>query len=234
MLQPRLIDLYSCDGTGADGYADAGFFVTGVDIVNRQHYPFDFFQADALDVLRGWQPGVYDAIHASPPCQLFTRAKHLREAQGHQTKETTDLLTPTLATLRSMDVPWVVENVEAAKPLMQPGPGEYLARVCGSSFGLDVQRHRLFLSNVPLRGTECHHDRFPLDPESGRPRPWGVYHVPGDSIPQGGRTAVNAWHAAALFGLSRDLPWDSIKEGFPPAYTRYIGFQLRAHLELAA
>jgi hypothetical protein len=93
-------------------------------------------------------------------------------------------------------------------------------------FGLEVQRHRLFLSNRRIIGTGCDHASFPLDPITGRPRPWGVYHVPGDSIPQGGRTAYNAWHAAALFGLSRDLPWDSIKEGFPPAYTNFIGRQL--------
>ena len=227
-MKPRLLDLFCGAGRAADGYAEAGFEQVGVDINFQPDYPHNFVQADALAYLRtlvDFGHHRFDAIHASPPCQFLTRAKHLRKAQGGESKYP-DLLTPTLQALRSLSVPWVVENVEGAKAIMQPLEGETLVRLCGSSFGLEVQRHRLFLSNVPLQGSVCAHDTFPLDPVSGKPRPWGVYHVPGDSIPHGGRTAYNAWHAAALFGLSRDVPWDSIKEGFPPAYTEWIGRQL--------
>lgn len=223
----RLLDLYCGGGLGADGYAAVGFDLTGVDLFPMPDYPYPFVQADALEYLR--QHGdEYDVIHASPPCQLFTRAKHLREAQGSTSKETLDLLTPTLALLRERfgHLPWVVENVENARPLMEPRGGESLARCCGSSFGLQVQRHRLFLSNRPLTGTRCAHERFPIDPTSGKPRPWGVYHVPGDSIPSGGRTARNAEHGAEVMGLARVVPWAVLKEGFPPAYTVWIGSQL--------
>ncbi len=212
---------------GADGYARAGFTVEGIDINPQPHYPYPFVQGDALEALR--QGIEADAIHASPPCQLFTRAKHLRDAQGSTSKETLDLLTPTLVLLRERytDTAWVVENVEAARPLMQPGPGEALVRLCGSSFGLEVQRHRLFLSNRPLIGTECRHDRFPVDPGTGKPRPWGVYHVPKDDIPKGGRTVRTVGQGHEAMGLTyRRVPWTTLKEGFPPAYAEWIGKQI--------
>lgn len=223
MSRPRLLDLFCGAGLAADGYAAAGWDVVGVDINPQPDYPYEFWQADALTVLRDEPQFVasFDAIHASPPCQFLTRAKHLRKAQGGESKYP-DLLTPTLEFLRMFDIPWVVENVEGARDYMPTA-----ARLCGSSFMLEVQRHRLFLSNVPIRGTECAHGVFPLDPVSGKPRPWGIYHVPGDSIPGGGRTARDATHAQELFGLTRELPWDSIKEGFPPVYTEHIGHQLR-------
>jgi DNA (cytosine-5)-methyltransferase 1 len=199
-----------------------------VDINPQPNYPYRFTPNDAVSVLRSEFPDMYDAIHASPPCQLFTRAKHLRDAQGSKAKETVDLLTPTLEILRTQwnHLPWVVENVEAAKPLMQPRAGEYLARLCGSSFGLGVQRHRLFLSNVPLRSSVCDHSRFELDPITGKPRPWGVFHVPGDNIPKGGRTARDAEHGRQVMGVHRLLPWATLKEGFPPAYTAHVGADL--------
>jgi DNA (cytosine-5)-methyltransferase 1 len=224
----RVLDLFCGAGCAADGYAEAGYEPHGVDWRPQLDYPYHFTRMDAMEVLSDpqvlWQ---YDLIHASPPCQLFTRARHLREAQGSSTAAI-DLLTPTIHALRRLSRrPWVVENVEAAAPLMQPERGEYLVRLCGSAYGLDVQRHRMFLSNRPIVGTPCFHDRFPIDLDSGKPRPWGVYHVPGDSIPKGGRTARDAEHAMELFGMSRPLPWNSIKEGFPPAYTAHLGHQLR-------
>ena len=223
----KLLDLYCGGGMAADGYTAVGFDVQGVDINPQPHYPYPFTEADALEELADFGAQGASVIHASPPCQLFTRAKHLRDAQGG-TSKSLDLLTPTLEALRTWwnQFPWVVENVEAAKPLMQPREGEYLARLCGSAFGLGVQRHRLFLSNVPIRSTVCDHSRFELDPVTGKPRPWGVFHVPGDNIPKGGRTARDAEHGRQVMGVHRDLPWNVLKEGFPPAYTSHVGADL--------
>lgn len=219
----RLLDLYSGGGLAAEGYSSVGFDVYGIDLHDQPHYPYPFPQANALDVLESDTPEMYDVIHASPPCQLFTRAKHLREAQGGESKETLDLLTPTLELLRERwsHKVWVVENVEAAKSMM---PGA--ARMCGSAFYLQVQRHRMFLSNAPLRSSPCEHKRFPPDPVTGRPRPWGVYHVPADSIPKGGRTARNVEHGREVMGVHRPVPWAVLKEGFPPAYTAHVGADL--------
>lgn len=242
MIAPTLLDLCCCSGLGADGYTAVGIEVAlGIDVIEQPEYPYPFRQADALEVLRSDEPERFAMLHASFPCQVFTRAKHLRTAQGGKTKAL-DLLTPGLELLRSRwsHKPWVVENVEdkAAYALMAPRNGEHLIRLCGSTFGLEVQRHRLFLSNVPLRqptrptGPEssrlygCRHDTFPLDPITRKPRPWGVWHVKGDNVPKGGRTARDTEHARQVMGSHRLLPWDRIKEGFPPAYTSHVGADL--------
>lgn len=218
----RLLDLFCGAGLAADGYHAAGFdSIVGVDINPQPNYPYHFLQGDALDFLRDVFPGSwgFDAIHASPPCQAHTRAKHLRKAQGGESKYP-DLLTPTLALLADVRLPWVVENVPGA-----PGMDGAVVE-CGSAYGLGVRRHRLFLSNVPLVSSGCDH--------KAQGRPWGVYHVPNDAIPQGGRTARNVEHGREVMGVTRDVTWQEPKEGFPPAYSRHVGTQLVAALERVA
>ena len=209
----KLLDLYCGAGMASDGYVAAGFDVHGVDYNPQPNYPYSFEQADALDVLLSNEPEKYDVIHASPPCQAHTRAKHLRKAQGG-TSKAGDLLTPTLSLLqkRWSHKIWIVENVPGA-----PGMDDAVVE-CGSAYDLGVRRHRLFLSNVPLEGSGCDH--------KGQGRPWGVYHVMGDSIPKGGRTALSLEHGLEVMGVDRSIPWNSLKEGFPPAYTEHLGHQL--------
>lgn len=207
-----MLDLFCGAGMASDGYRAAGFDVEGVDINPQPHYPYRFTQADALVVLadREWLQQ-FDLIHASPPCQMHTRAKHLRKAQGKESRYA-DLLTPTLAALRRCGVPWIVENVPGA-----PGMENAIVE-CGSAYGLKVRRHRLFLSDdIPLVGSGCRHR------EQGRP--WGVYHVMGDSIPCGGRTVRTIAEGWEAMGVTREIPWNSLKEGFPPAYTAHLGEQ---------
>ena len=194
------------------GYARAGFEVVGVDINPQPHYPFEFHQADAMDFLSIG----FDVIHASPPCQLFSRAGKLREAQG-RTSSTIDLLTPLRPLLQATGLPWVIENVEGA-----PMDG---VRLCGSAFGLGVRRHRLFESNRLIFGTDCRHK------EQGRPI--GVYYRPGDDIPQGGKTAIDLAEGQRAMGIDW-MTWNELKEAIPPAYTEWIGRQLLAAIESAA
>lgn len=196
-----------------DGYAKAGFACEGIDINPQPHYPQWFTQGDALSALATDLPEDFDVIHASPPCQAHTRARHLRAAQNGKSKYD-DLLTPTLELLRKRwsHKIWVVENVPGA-------PGMDGAAVeCGSAYGLGVRRHRLFLSNVTLIGSGCDH--------KAQGRPWGVYHVMGDSIPKGGRTVTSLQQGWQVMGVTREIPWASLKEGFPPDYTRHVGQQL--------
>ena len=231
-----LADICCCAGLAADGYHLTGAQVEGFDIRPQPDYPFPFHLGDGIAYLKTDDAERFDAIHTSWPCQLFTTAKHLRKAQGSTSKESVDLLTPGLELLRTRwaHKPWVAENVDdntkAVRGIMAPRPGEWLTMLCGSMFGLQVQRHRLFLTNFPVAAMACDHSRFPLDPVTLKPRPWGLYHVPGDSIPSGGRTARNAEHGRQVMGSWRSLPWDSLKEGIPPAFSAYIGAHLVAHL----
>lgn len=224
--RPRLLDLFSCAGIGADGYVRAGFKVTCVDTDAKAlaHCPWDKLEADALEVLRDREfLRRFDAIHASPPCQGFTAARELAKAQGKgDGAKTLDLLTPTLELLADVEIPWVVENVPRSPLAKMEGN----VQLCGSAFGLGVQRHRLFLGNKPLEGVGCEHERFEADPVTGKPRPWGVYYAAGDNIPSGGRTARDVDHAMEVMGVGRRVPWDYLKEGLPPAYTEFIGKQM--------
>lgn len=214
----KLLDLYSGAGMASDGYTQAGFETVGVDINPQPHYPYDFTQGDALEVLESDLPEGFDVIHASPPCQAHTRAKHLRKAQGGESKYE-DLLTPTLEVLRRKwaHKVWIVENVPGA-----PGLDSAVIE-CGSSYGLQVRRHRLFMSNLELAGSICDH--------ATQGRPWGVYHVMNDSIPKGGRTCKSLEHGLEAMGVTRVMPWNSLKEGFPPAYTKHQGEQLAKNLK---
>ena len=139
---PRLLDLFCGAGGAAMGYHRAGFTVVGVDINPQRHYPFEFHQADALE----FDVSGFDAIHASPPCQAFTAYKRRPNHVG----DYPDLIWPTRQKLIASGVPYVIENIPKA-PLLNP------ITLCGSSFGLDVRRHRLFESNVPLLAPPCDH-----------------------------------------------------------------------------
>jgi hypothetical protein len=41
----------------------------------------------------------------------------------------------------------------------------------------------------------------------------------------GGSTASTVEEGRQAMGVSRDLSWEELKEGFPPAYTEHIGKQ---------
>lgn len=246
MLDPLVADLCCGGGLAADGYAAVlgAHALDGYDLYPQPSYPYPFTQMDALGMLRNCSPSrvAWAAVHTSFPCQAHTTAAHLRKAQGGQSRFG-DLLTPGLALLRERwaDTPWVVENVDdrsgKVRAIMAPQPGEHLIMLCGTMFGLPIWRHRLFLANFPLRAPAptgrgvygsrgCRHDTCPTDPISGNPRPWGIYHTAGDLIPAGGRTARDAEHARQIMGSHRSLPWDQIKEGFPPAYTSWVAADL--------
>lgn len=203
--QPRILDLFCCQGGAAAGYAAAGFEVVGVDISPQPRYPFVFIGADALDVLVDQSfLSSFDAIHASPPCQAYSNAQRIQQ------REHPDLIGPVREALQRIGLPWVIENVEGA-PLRQP------VMLCGAMFGLQTYRHRLFEASFPIEVPEHPEHAAPLR-KMGRPRRPGEFaHYVGNF--SGVQDARN----------DLDVPWmdrDGIRESIPPAYSRYIGEQL--------
>jgi DNA (cytosine-5)-methyltransferase 1 len=192
------------------GYHRAGFEVTGVDIKNQKRFPFEFIQADALEVLKDKAfLNSFDVIHASPPCQTHSSTKHLRNAQGKTTTKI-DLIPQTRAALIESGKPYVIENVPGA-PLINP------IQMCGSAFGLAVRRHRLFESNFELIGSICDHKK--------QGKPVGIYGSMRDEIPNGGHTAKTIQQAREAMGIDWMI-WGELVEAIPPAYTEFIGKQL--------
>lgn len=206
-----MLDLFCGAGGAAMGYHRAGFDVVGVDIEPQPHYPFEFHQMDALASVR---PGIetqFHAIHASPPCQTFTVYRNCRpEAKPRWP----DLIEPTRKLLRNVGLPWVMENVPGA-PLLDP------VRLCGTSFGIPVRRHRLFESNWSIPGVPCDHKAFT------------ERRFPGSSNRPNGRTVCNVGEYRVPLKVQKEcmeVDWavtlHELSEMIPPAYTEHIGRQL--------
>ena len=176
-------------------------------------YPFAFHQADALTYLAE-HGREYDAIHASPPCQAYTTMNRFGKGSG---REHPALSGATRYRLRVVGKPWIIENVVGA-PLIRP------VRLCGSSFGLGVRRHRLFESSIPLVGSSCQH--------RDSPRPIAVY---GDH-PQGALDRSYRINRATSLSAGQQamgidwMEWGELTQAIPPAYTRFVGEQLHAWL----
>ena len=205
----RLLDLF-CGGGGASaGYVLAGFEVVGVDLVKKKSYPYEFYKADAIDILKDKEfIAGFDVIHASPPCQFYSITGNLMRAQGKTTSKP-DLLAEVRKLLIETGKPYLIENV--------PGAPMTGVTLCGSMFGLQVRRHRIFESNLPLVTLKCDHKT--------QGRPIGVYGSINDEIPKGGRTAKTLLEGQLAMGIDW-LGWGNLKESIPPAYTNYLGKQV--------
>ena len=210
-MRPLLLDLFCGAGGAAMGYHRAGFRVVGVDNKFQKNYPFEFHQGDALEFCRN-HGNEFDAIHASPPCQRYSRCNTMHTTRM---KEYPDLIVPTRDVLRSVCKKYVIENVPGS-PLQRP------IQLCGLMFGLRLFRHRLFESNVFLMtpyhpahtGHRVGENGFVCmagHGDSGRGR------IPAD------HRNVSSWKCAA--GIDWMTRYE-MAQAIPPAYTEFIGRQL--------
>lgn len=203
MTKPKLLDLYSCAGGAGMGYSLTGFDVVGVDIKPQPRYPFEFHQADAIEYVQA-HGHEFDAIHASPPCQAYSKTQRIAG------KKHPDLVDATRAALKATGRPYVIENVPGA-PLVDP------VLLVGSMFGLRTMRPRLFECSffVPFHlapPAAARHAKM------GRMARQGEYmHIAG----KGGQSGVGQQWREAM-----GIDWMSVRElsqAIPPAYTEYIG-----------
>lgn len=231
----KLLDLFCGAGGAAMGYHRAGFDeIVGVDIKAQKRYPFVFVQADALAYVAA-HGREFDAIHASPPCQRYTRAFRGRD---HLRAKHPDLVAAVRAALLDTGRPWIMENVPGS-------PMRADVILSGAQFDLDVVRVRLF-------------------EVSGWPAPFNLARQHSKTVTHGDLASVagngtnNAWNLRKSRGMCkwRDLPadlrrrlsernsvdgwraamridWmtrDELREAVPPAYTEYLGRELLGYL----
>lgn len=224
MNAKHLLDLFCGAGGCTRGYQLAGFQVTGVDHAPQPRYCGDnFVQADALEYLAA-HGREYDAIHASPPCQGYSVLRHLPWLKDRTYPM---LIDPTRDALRATGRPWVIENVERA-----PLDGIML---CGLHFDLRVYRHRLFESSVLLLAPSVH-PRHPevLFPGRAKSRDGVLRPKVGLNYRAAGACLSIAGHSSgatvAKMSVAMGINWMrrcDLTQAIPPAYTEYIGRQLR-------
>lgn len=227
MRRLKLLDLNCCEGGAGKGYADAGFEVVGSDIKPQPRYPFEFRQRDILTMTAEEIQDEFDAIHASPPCQKFTELNSKRERH-------VDLIPSTRALLQATGLPYVIENVRAAK-------AELINPV--SLFGTMFDCHMVTSAGI----------RFVLSRERCFEANWGLI-APDDSGTHGHpianvfgghlRARSKAYRTGNGTGRTRDfigedkpalarqlmqMPWATMmgmSEAVPPPFTQWIGAQL--------
>jgi hypothetical protein len=176
--------------------------VVGVDNRPMPRYPFEFVEADALEYLAE-HGREFDCVHASPPCQAYSRATAWRgDRKSHP-----DLISATRAALLAIGRPYVIENVQEARLLLRSP-----LLLCGTMFGLPFQRHRYFeLSPSPLiLVPPCQHRPTDYSHDHGGKQTEAVY-----------RDAMDCqW-----------MTVKESRQAVPPAYCYFIGRQLLAALQ---
>jgi DNA (cytosine-5)-methyltransferase 1 len=217
--RPRLLDLFCGAGGAAMGYHRAGFDVVGVDNRPQPHYPFEFYQADALEFCA--QHGAeYDVIHASPPCQAYSEATPVLYRALHP-----DLIAPTRDALQATGHPYVIENVESARALLV-NP----VMLCGTMFLLPIWRHRYFelFPRVFVLVHPCNHNRTPVEID-GIQLQVPVLCTGGGDGQRANRKTHRPRGKVCDIRLAMGIDWmvqSELTEAIPPAYTEFIGRQL--------
>lgn len=209
----RLLDVFCGEGLAAWGYWLSGRFseIVGVDINPEMSssYSFDFVCADALTLDYEFLLQ-FDFIHASPPCQAYSKmtpdqSKHPRLIPG------THLM------CAAAGVPYVIENVEGSGQDLRPN-----LRLYGHDVGLPISRPRYFHLSCG-RAAQISIDRE-INLSSG-----ANVHVHGGQY-------ISRDQLIAAFGLDciakqrlKHLTMTGMEQGIPPAFTKLIAESLFPH-----
>jgi DNA (cytosine-5)-methyltransferase 1 len=248
-MRPKLLDLFCGAGGCAVGYHRAGFDVVGIDRESQPRYPYEFIKADAFMFLRsmmedcpedngGYSIHDFSVIHASPPCQGYSRMRHLPWLKG---KKYPLLIAETVKRLEQTGKTWVVENVEDAGAEVRGA-----IMLCGTMFDLKVYRHRLFLSNrflwqPPHRKHKVIIGKGRMLNDRAKSNDDGWVSLPSKGTPLNGLRPSGDRHAVAghFSGMeaakkAMGIDWMNraeLSQAIPPAYTEFIGKQLLSIVE---
>lgn len=220
-MKPRALDLFCGAGGAAKGLQQAGFWVQGIDIAPQPNYcGDDFVQLDVIQAIAGhrfcWP--MWDLIWASPPCQGRTAYKR---RPNHVSPVDTDGAIAVLhEAFCNMLPPHIIENVPGA-PLHNP------VTLCGSMFGLDVRRHRIFECSFPVLQPDCRHELqkgdYPQATNRANRRKTvevGVWRIPLETQQR-----------------AMGIDWmnlEELSEAIPPAYSEFLGRAALAAISQAA
>lgn len=226
----RLLDLFACEGGAGVGYDRAGWQVEGVELDKNRaaRYPFPVHVTDAIEYVKE-HGHEYDAIHASPPCQWYTRGNAPRRGEPSKWERT---IPPIREALEATGKPYVIENVkDAGWDLRNP------VTLCGCMFDLStidtdgirihLQRPRLFETNWGMTAPRpCNHSahEWVAGAYGGARR--DKYEA--KYVRKGGYVPPNKAVVKALLGIEHDMTWNGLFECIPPAYSEHIGRALLA------
>ena len=237
---PKIVDDFCGGGLVAEGIRRAGCVPFGIDIEDQPDYkkrfsPESFTLGDGVDwsLVRGLQRKQNISLGgASPPCKWYSTARQKGESKQPP------LIDQTRDMLRALFEFWWLENVPGARQYMS----EEATEVDGSFFGLRVFRTRLFETNfklhvdqvvrVPadaLRARCClgKRNRWRTFDEFGRPylTPCceGTVFVPIGDVPW----KCTAEECARAMGADpRQMAYDRLAQGVPPAYAQWVVSQM--------
>jgi len=215
----KILDLYCGDGLAATGYLsvkellNCDVEIVGIDrnpaCVNS--YPGEFIHGNVRDFVSKSFFNEFDIVHASPPCQSFSRLKHF--AKHHDNGEELFFIRDFL---RSYSGRSILENVVCA-----PIHKDVVLR--GNMFHLLTLKERIFeTNNLPFIITPPRSSHFVNKPN---------YYI---TVAGGGskgnhylldHVKLNCrelWSLAMGVSHFNKFTAHGLAEGIPPAFTRFI------------
>lgn len=218
----KVLDLFCGGGGASEGYVRAGHEVVGVDIDRQPAYPYDFVRGDALAFVQRFGEE-FDFIHASPPCQPYSKAVSSSSSRWNDTKGKDEpaLIRAVRILLMETGRPYVIENVTGARAELQSP-----RLLCGSMFGLVIPRHRLFEGSEELQELPWpdHPNCQGIAARAAEQLGWEYRDM---SVTGKGRRKGWSERAAYLLDIHHPMRQHDYKEAIPPAYTEWIGRAIR-------
>lgn len=224
--------------------------ITGVDIAPMPRYPFKFIQANAMTFpLVG-----YDLIWASPPCQGYSIMRNL---PWFKHKDYPMLIEPTRERLKATGVPYIIENVMGAQKKARMHAGWLCGTMFGLPFYrhrlfetnwdwmqpghprhtlLGHPRSERWIYGGTVKGLSGGMAGMDIKP--------GALNIVSDWHNGVKRTGLAGWQSDKAVGVGHAKGWRiaaaamqidwmkqaELTQAIPPAYSEYIGRQLRAVL----